>query len=163
MKQTEKFSASPSLSKEYGCSVTSHKDAFIRLDIACTGCEWFDMSWLFHSARWYSKKIATDGSSKKIFAHYKLFTTAHFSTLSNTDLIFRVVYKIWGLPVKFAPSVHLSACTHEKTRQPLNGFSRNLMLVTFNKICERRRLVVEIDQNRHFIWYIVCIHTLSRA
>jgi len=32
-----KISASPSLSKEYGCSVTGHKDAFIRLDIACTG------------------------------------------------------------------------------------------------------------------------------
>ena len=37
MKQTEKFSASPSLSKEYRCSVTGHKNAFIRLDIACTG------------------------------------------------------------------------------------------------------------------------------
>jgi len=37
VKQTEKFSASPYLSKEYGCSVTGHKDAFIRLDIACTG------------------------------------------------------------------------------------------------------------------------------
>lgn len=55
MKQTEKFPASPFPSKEYGCSLADHKDAFIRLDIAGIGygmaCEWFDMLWLFHSVR----------------------------------------------------------------------------------------------------------------
>lgn len=60
MKQTEKLHAPPCLSKEYGCSLTDHKDAFIRVDIASIGfgmaalktaCEWFDILWLFRSVR----------------------------------------------------------------------------------------------------------------
>jgi len=132
------------------------------------------MSWPFHSARWYPKKIVTDGSSKKIFAHYKLFTTAH-STLTQTshsDLFTKSPDYLLNL-VTISPRYLLNLftkspdylsnlftkspdyplnslrpfiCTHEKTRQPLNGFSWNLTLVTSNKICERRRLVVEVGQ-----------------
>jgi hypothetical protein len=71
---------------------------------------------------------------------------------------FRINYKkrIWSL---FYPSVRLSAC---KNRAPLDGFTWNLILEAFTKICRKALNLFTIGQKYRKLTYINLLKTTTR-